>query len=555
MIGTIRKHSKWLWFVIIIATVISFVFWGAGPSRMGRGAGGEYASGDYGSIYGHKITPDAYRDAQAGFYLSYWFRSGEWPDKNPNFSGADLAREIYVRLMLTQKANDLGIFISDDEAATVATEMLRSIGRNGHAVPLSEFVRQVLQAKGLTADDFKDFVRQTLVLQQLQQAVGLTGELVTPQEAAAAYQRDHQEFSAQIVFFSASNYLSSVPVTPAAVAQFYTNYLAAYRLPDRVQVSYVEFEVTNYLAQAKAEWARTNFDELVEAYLRQVGENYKNSKSPAEAKDKIREELIRDRAVNDARKDANEFATGVFNQDPARPENLAAVATQKGRPVHVTAPFAAELGPEEFIAPPGFTKAAFALTADEPFAGPIAGPTAVYVLAFARRLPSEIPPLDQIHERVTQEYQLQAATFLARSAGTNFDRTLTGMTADRGFASLCVAAGLQPEMLPAFSLSTQELPELGERTELNQLKQAVFTTPVGKTSDFVATSEGGFIVYVQSRLPMDQAKMNSDLPRYTAALRRERQSEAFGQWVNLEASRQLLSTPAFREQAARGAAK
>jgi hypothetical protein len=179
----------------------------------------------------------------------------------------------------------------------------------------------------------------------------------------------------------------------------------------------------------------------------------------------------------------------------------------------------------------------------------------VYVLAFARRLPSEIPPLDQIHERVTQEYQLQAATFLARSAGTNFDRTLTGMTADRGFASLCVAAGLQPEMLPAFSLSTQELPELGERTELNQLKQAVFTTPVGKTSDFVATSEGGFIVYVQSRLPMDQAKMNSDLPRYTAALRRERQSEAFGQWVNLEASRQLLSTPAFREQAARGAAK
>jgi len=555
MIGTIRKHSKWLWFVIIIATVISFVFWGAGPSRMGRGAGGEYGSGDYGSIYGHKITPDAYRDAQAGFYLSYWFRSGEWPDKNPNFSGADLAREIYVRLMLTQKANDLGIFISDDEAATVATEMLRSIGRNGQAVPLSEFVRQVLQAKGLTADDFKDFVRQTLVLQQLQQAVGLTGELVTPQEAAAAYQRDHQEFSAQIVFFSASNYLSSVPVTPAAVAQFYTNYLAAYRLPDRVQVSYVEFEVTNYLAQAKAEWARTNFDELVEAYLRQVGENYKNSKSPAEAKDKIREELIRDRAVNDARKDANEFATGVFNQDPARPENLAAVATQKGRPVHVTAPFAAELGPEEFIAPPGFTKAAFALTADEPFAGPIAGPTAVYVLAFARRLPSEIPPLDQIHERVTQEYQLQAATFLARSAGTNFDRTLTGMTADRGFASLCVAAGLQPEMLPAFSLSTQELPELGERTELNQLKQAVFTTPVGKTSDFVATSEGGFIVYVQSRLPMDQAKMNSDLPRYTAALRRERQSEAFGQWVNLEASRQLRSTPAFREQAARGAAK
>ena len=553
MIGTIRKHSKWLWFVIIVATVISFVFWGASPSRMGRG--GEYASGDLGSIYGHKVTPDAYRAAQAGFYFFYWFRSGEWPDKNPNFAGAELAREVYVRLMLAQKANDLGIYIGDDQVVAAANEMLRSLGRDGRAVPLSEFVKQVLQPRGLTAGDFESFVRQYLVMQQLEQAIGLTGELITPQEAAAAYQRDHQELSTQIVFFSPSNYLSSVTVTPAAVAQFYTNYLAEYRLPDRVLVSYVAFELTNYLAQAKAEWARTNFDTVVEDYFRQVGANYENSKSPAEAKDKIREELIRARAGSDARKDANEFAGAVFSQEPARPENLAAVAKQKGLSVHVTAPFAGKFGPEEFAAPPGFTKAAFGLTSEEPFAGPIAGPTAAYVLAFNKQLPSEIPSLDQIRERVTREYQLQEATLLARRAGTNLVRTLTGMTANRGFVSLCVAAGLQPQVLPAFSLSTQELPELGERAELNQLKQAVFTTSVGKASDFVATSDGGFVVYVQSRLPIDQAKMKSDLAQYTTALRRERQNEAFGQWVNLEASRQLGFLPAFREQAARGAAK
>ena len=82
-------------------------------------------------------------------------------------------------------------------------------------------------------------------MEQLEQAVGQTGAFVTPQEAAAAYQRDHQEVSAQTVFFSASNYLSSVVATSAAVGQFYTNYLAVYRLPNRVQVSYVEFEVSN----------------------------------------------------------------------------------------------------------------------------------------------------------------------------------------------------------------------------------------------------------------------------------------------------------------------
>jgi hypothetical protein len=555
MIGTIRKHSKWLWLIIIVATVISFVFWGVGPSRMGGGSDGRVASGDFGSIYGHKVTQQAFIDARSDFYLFYWFRSGEWPDKNPNFSESDLEREVYVRLMLAQKANDLGIYVGNDEVVSVANEMLRALGRNGQAVPLNEFVKQVLQPKHLTAQDFENFVRQYLVTEQLQQAIGLTGELITPQEAAAAYQRDHQELSAQIVFFSASNYLSSVTATPAAVAQFYTNYLAEYRLPDRMQVNYVAFEVTNYLAQAKAEWARTNFDELVGAYFRQVGENYRNSKSPAEAKDKIREELIRDRAGNDARKDANDFANAVFNIDPARPENLATVAKQKGLSVHVTAPFAGKFGPEEFTAPQDFTKAAFALTPDEPFARPIAGPDAVYVLAFANRLPSEIQPLDQIRVRVTQEYQLREATLLAWHTGTDFAHTLTGMTADRGFASLCVAAGLQPQVLPAFSLSTQELPEFGERTDLNQLKQVAFTTPVGKASGFATNNAGGFIVYVQPRLPIDRAKMNSELPQYIAAFRRGRQSEAFGQWVNLEANRELRNTPVFRQQFKSGAAK
>jgi hypothetical protein len=553
MIGTIRKHSGWLWGVIITATVISFIYWGAGPSRMG--GDGRVASGDFGSIYGHKVTQQAFIDARNDFYLFYWFRSGEWPDKNPNFSEPELDREIYIRLMLAQKANDLGIYVSDAEAAQAGAELLRPLGRNGQIVPLDAFVKQVLQPKGLTAQDFENFVRQYLVMEQLQQAIGLTGELITPQEAAAAYQRDHQELSAQIVFFSASNYLSSVTVTPAAVVQYYSNYLADYRLPDRVQVSYVAFEVTNYLAQAKAEWAKTNFDELVGAYFRQVGENYRNSKSPAEAKDKIREELIRDRAGSDARKDANDFANAVFNIDPAKPENLATVAKQKGLPVHVTAPFAAKFGPEEFTAPQDFTKAAFGLTPDEPFARPIAGPDAVYVIAFAKQLPSEIPSLDQIRERVTRDYQWREATLLAQRTGTNFVRTLTGMTADRGFASLCVTAGLEPQVLPAFSLSTPELPELGERTDLNQLKRAVFTTPVGKTGDFEATSDGGFIVYVQSRLPMDQAKMNSELPQYLAAFRRGRQNEAFSQWVNLEASRQLRTTPVFRQQFKSGAAK
>ena len=226
---------------------------------------------------------------------------------------------------------------------------------------MDAFVKQFLQPEGLTAADFERYVRHDLVIQQLIQTMGLPGELVTPQEAAAEYEREHREFSAQAVFFSASNYLSAVTVTPAAVAQFYTNYLAAYRLPDRVQVSYVEFNVSNYLAQAKAEWAKTNLEEVVEANYRQLGPDYfPDAKTPDAAKAKIRELLIRNRALTDANQQANDFANARFRpvptNEPAKPENLATVAKQKGLTVHLTAPFASAYGPEEFDAPPEFTK-------------------------------------------------------------------------------------------------------------------------------------------------------------------------------------------------------
>jgi len=65
MIGTIRKHSAWLWVVIIAVTIFSFIYWGSSrydPSRSGKAY--------YGSIDGEPVSrdelTDAYRDWVSG---------------------------------------------------------------------------------------------------------------------------------------------------------------------------------------------------------------------------------------------------------------------------------------------------------------------------------------------------------------------------------------------------------------------------------------------------------------------------------------------------------
>ena len=150
---------------------------------------------------------------------------------------------------------------------------------------------------------------------------------------------------------------------------------------------------------------------------------------------------------------------------------------------------------------------------------------------------------------------MHAATLMAQQDGTNFAFSVRiRMAAGSSFTSACLAAGLQPEILPPFSLSTKELPELAGRAELNQLKQTAFTTSIGHTSGFEETDDGGFVVFVQSQLPMDETKMDSDLPQFTADLRRSRENEAFNEWVMREANQALKDTPIFHQQAETGAA-
>ena len=542
MIGTIRKHSKWLWVVIITLTVISFIWWGAAPSQ--RGGGNGRTSGDFGSVYGKKISQQQYVEAYNEFRLFYLFHYGTWPDKKAGMSQKEMDQATYERLLLIQKASDLGIYVGLDASASAANQMLRSLGRDGETVNMADFEKRVLAPENLTVADFENYARHDVAIQQLIQTVGVSGVLMPPQEIAAIYERAHKELSSQIVFFSASNYLSQVTVTPEAVAQFYTNYLAAYRLPDRVQINYVEFNVTNFLAQSKAEWAKTNFDAEVDAvYLQngaQIAQMFPDAKTPAEAKAKVRESMIRQRAMADARAQANDFAGAVFNLAPASAENLATVAKQKGLIVQMTAPFAAELGPQEFTAPEGFARIVSGLTPDEPFANPVIGKDAIYVIALARQLPSEIPPLADIRDRVAQDYKFQTARQLALRAGTNFVHALNNsMAGGKSFAAVCVAAGLSPQVLPPFSLTTREMPELGDHAELSQVKQSAFTTAIGHAGNFVETADGGFILFIQSQLPVDQAAMNADLPQFTTDLGRSRENEAFSEWLNGQISEQF----------------
>jgi hypothetical protein len=548
MFGTIRKHQTWLWAVIITVTIITFVIYFGPQTRVSNVQRG---SENYGSISGEPITREAYGEAQREIYLRYFFmHNATWPDEEAKKRDFDPLRDTYYRLLFIRKQRDLNIHPNTDAMAQIAREMVRPLARAGINSP-DEFVKRVLEPRGFTMDDFERFVRHELGIQELIFTVGLGGKLVTPQEAQDLYVREHQELSAEALFFAASNHLAEVTnVTPEAVTQFYTSRTNRYAVPERVLVSYVEFPASNWLAQAEEELVKTNLTEMVDANAQRMGTNlFKGAKTVEESKANIRRELIRVRAMTKARQRAVDFANLLLAMEPSKAENFGPLALTNGLTVKLTQPFDLEEGPKDLEAGPDFAKAAFALKPAEPFAGPIEAPDGWQVIAFDKKFPSEIPPLDRIRDQVTLDYKYNQAVILARVAGLEFYSKLTNSMAEgKTFDAVCADAKLTPVTLLPFSLSTPSLPDVEEVITLNQFKQLAFSTAPGKISNFQMTGEGGLILYVKAQLPLDPAKMKTDLPAFVARVRQVRQNEAFNQWFRKEAERGLRDTPLNRPQ-------
>ncbi|HEY1790525.1 MAG TPA: SurA N-terminal domain-containing protein, partial [Verrucomicrobiae bacterium] len=367
MIETIRKHSKWLLWIIAGATIVSMVFY-MGTGSVRNGGGGEVNTNEVGGeIYGQKVTAEMYDKMRQDVDFDFLFNYGQWPEENPQVTKDILQQRIYVRMMQVEKAREMGVHVTDDQAEKAAVNFLhspaleRSFDMHDQSVPMNRLI-PVLEQRGLSADDFENFVRNDLAIEQLQTLFGLGGQLITPQEATNEYVRENQEYSAQIVFFSASNYLGRVSVSSADVGRYYTNYMADYRLPDRVQVSYVLFSVSNYFGEAQQEMGTTNLDMQVTNLFQRYGmQATPDAKTTNEAMADIRNVLLRRQALQDASTQANNFAQSVFSIQATSPQNLATVARQKGLAIENPAPFSADFGPSEFTAPAAFTHTAFQL--------------------------------------------------------------------------------------------------------------------------------------------------------------------------------------------------
>jgi peptidyl-prolyl cis-trans isomerase D len=160
-------------------------------------------------------------------------------DNDPN-TMAHLAQSAFNSMIMHQAELDaaakMGLTVSNAELVA-ALHSIPFLYQNGRFAGMQQY-EAFVEEQGLTVAAFETQLRETLLLQKLQDAITDSIQ-VTPAEVHDAFERQNEKTKINYVIFQPSGFYSAVQVSPAALSNYFIAHQSSYSVPEQRQVAYV----------------------------------------------------------------------------------------------------------------------------------------------------------------------------------------------------------------------------------------------------------------------------------------------------------------------------
>jgi len=514
-----RKHAKLIFLLFAIVMSLSLVGYFTQTGSSSR------RTVDLPTVQGKPVNAAEYQQARDAFLAQYIINTGTDAPRTPEFQDR-VTQEAVLRMLLLRKARELGIHATDSEVVQHIRNQPVFLNEAKQFDP-DRYRRLLifLNNRGVSQTQFEDVMRDELVLAQLQGLVTAAAK-TTPQEVNLSYAPLHEKLWVDLVEFRAVSNAAPVTVTDDEAKTFFEKNKETYRTPKQVKVRYAYFSI----AEAKRSVTITESD-VADYYERNktqyAGTN--NVPEPLDAvKDKVRQELLQLRADRVAQDRATELTIKLVQEPGAAKPDFVKLCSDAGVTPQETGFFSPADKPSGIQAGPQFNQSAFALTPEVPFSDPVPGEQGYYVLQYLESKPSEIPPFDQVTDKVIDELKQQKTYEATIKQGQDALVEVKKLTAaGKAFGDACAELKLKVESPAPFTLSD-------EKTDLpggNRIPQATLGMATNAVSGFIPTEDGGLFFYVKDRKsadPEEFEKAKADFAQQV--LQRDRQA-MFSSWL------------------------
>jgi hypothetical protein len=462
---------------------------------------------------------------------------------------AALHEEAWRRVAILRKAQADKIAVADQEIVQQMQAMPLFRAENG-AFDVRIY-KAVLQQLGLTPGQAEEIFREQIAMYKLMYRP-VQAALISPSELEHAYHLYTDRFVLDYIVIPRAQIAKTVTVTKEAAQVLFAENPEAFRMPAKVRVSYVEFPVSNFVANAEIpEGAALQiYNNNIENYrIENTNVNALAEYKPFEAVEgEINSQIRYALARKLAAEKAAEFVADVTPKADGDQPDFKGTAATAGLKIKTLPAFGVKDDLKGIDETAPVHQAAFGLENDAytSFSDAVVGRDFIYVLSLEQRYPSFLPTFDAVESEALELAKEQAVNKALAERALDVEKAVTAtMNTGTGFKAAVKALGFTAvKTTPEFDLST----ELDD-PYADTLASICINVPQGQLCEPAPVAEGVLVAGVASRKSTDVA---TGLPaireELVAALSRSRAQRLAATWQEL-----LLTEGKFKDLQPRAA--
>ncbi len=534
-----QQHMKKIFMAMLIVIIPSFCFYFIGVSERETKAVGE--------IYGNTVNDEEFNEAYKAVYVDAFLKYGNYFKQMLPY--LNLERESWFRLIMSGKAKQMGVSITDSE---LRSELMKMFSKDGSGNDFDSAMYDNFITKNLrmTIPEFEKMTKESLKFKKMEESV-VKDVAINDHEAEKFFREDHNKLQFSYALIDSAKYTDKVDLTGANLKDFFSKDKSRFQIPEKISINYIfksnedyksKIEVTEQECLDFYEQNKESYEIIEDKGEKQGEEADKTVSVPAnqaeESKveisykpfDSVKEEIKTSLFNQKLEAESEAFFDGIYKAMIEK-NSFADTAKANQLEIKTTGLFSRKDAPKEI----GMNwspqvKDAFELALND-FCGPYAFNNGWMIIQVKEKVPSKIPEsLEEVKPEVEKAYREDNAPQVAKKAADEYREKVMAKMDKLTFEEAIKEEGLEVKSSGLITVNTNTIKGLGFEPKLIE---EIFTLKESEVSKVLTIEEGKKFLFCQinKREEPDLALFQKDKSKYAEIAKTKKKKQVFEEWL------------------------